>query len=81
MARQTSLSMESFGQEHWSGLPFSSPGDLPDSGTELRSPVLQVDSLPSEPPDLTTKISFIRQHFTSRYPFLHSLLKLKSQVE
>ena len=37
-------------QEYWSGLPFSSPGDLPDPGTEPRSPALQADTLPSEPP-------------------------------
>ena len=30
------------------GLPFSSPGDLPDPGIEPESPPLQVDSLPSE---------------------------------
>ena len=37
-------------QEYWSGLPFSSPGDLPGSGIELRSPALQADALTSEPP-------------------------------
>ena len=37
-------------QEHWSGLPIPSPEDLPDSGIEPRSPALQVDSSPSEPP-------------------------------
>ena len=36
-------------QEHWSGLPFPSPGDLPNPGIELRSPALQADALPSEP--------------------------------
>ena len=36
--------------EYWIGLPFPSPGDLPDSGTELASPALQAVSLPSEPP-------------------------------
>ena len=35
-------------QEHWSGLPFPSPGDLPGPGMEARSPALQADSLPSE---------------------------------
>ena len=34
-------------QEYWSGLPFPSPGDLPDPGIEPRSPVLQADSSPS----------------------------------
>ena len=37
-------------QESWSGLPFLSPGDLPDPGIEPRSPILQADALPSEPP-------------------------------
>ena len=35
-------------QEYWSGLPFPSPGDLPDLGTEPKSPALQADSLPTE---------------------------------
>ena len=37
-------------QEYWSGLPCPPPGDLPSPGLEPRSPALQVDSLPSEPP-------------------------------
>ena len=37
-------------REYWTGLPFPSPGDLPDSGIKPRSPALQADSLPSEPP-------------------------------
>ena len=37
-------------QEYWSGLPCPSPGDLPNPGIEPRSPALQADSLPSEPP-------------------------------
>ena len=32
-------------------LPFPSPGNLPNPGIELRSPALQADSLPSEPPE------------------------------
>ena len=43
-------SMKFSRQESWSGLPFPSPGDLPDTGIEPGSPALQVDSLPSEPP-------------------------------
>ena len=35
-------------QEYWSGLPFPSPGDLPNSGIEPRPPTLQADSLPTE---------------------------------
>ena len=37
-------------QEYWSGLPCPPPGDLPNPGIEPRSPALQVDSLPIEPP-------------------------------
>ena len=37
-------------QEYWSGLPFPSPGDLPDPGIKLESPAFQADALPSEPP-------------------------------
>ena len=41
--------MEFSRPEYWSGWPFPSPGDLPNPGTEPRSPSLQVDSLPAEP--------------------------------
>jgi len=37
-------------QKYWSGLPFQFPEALPDPGIELRSPALQADSVPSEPP-------------------------------
>ena len=37
-------------QECWSGLPFPSPGDLPNPGIEPGSPALQADALLSEPP-------------------------------
>ena len=37
-------------QEYWSGLPFPSPGDLPDPGIKPRSPTLRAGALPSEPP-------------------------------
>ena len=50
MARQASLSMGFSRQEYWSGLPFPSPGDLPDPGIKPRSCMLQMDSLPREPP-------------------------------
>ena len=42
------LSMGFSRQEYWSGLPFPSPGDLPDPGIEPRSPALQADSLPTD---------------------------------
>ena len=50
MTEYTPLLMEFSRQEYRSGLPFLSPGDLPNSGMEPRPPVLQADSLPSEPP-------------------------------
>ena len=50
VAYQTPPSMEFSRQEYWSGLPFPSPGDLPDPGIKSGSPALQADPLPSEPP-------------------------------
>ena len=41
-------------QEYWSGLPFLSPGDLPNPGIEPRSPALEADTLPTEPPGKPT---------------------------
>ena len=49
-AYKAPLSMEFSRQEYWSGLSFSSPGDLSDPRLEPRSPALQADALPSEPP-------------------------------
>ena len=52
VACQAVLSMGFPSQEYWSGLPFSSQGDLPDPGIEpmsVMSPVLQTDPLPLEP--------------------------------
>ena len=49
VACQAPLSMEFSRQEYWSGLPFPSPGDLPDPGIEPGSPTLRADALPSEP--------------------------------
>ena len=50
VAYQAPLSMGFSRQEYWSGLPFPSPGDLPDPGIEPRSTTLQADALTSEPP-------------------------------
>ena len=48
VAYKAPLSMGFSRQEYWSGLPFPSPGELPDPGTEPRSPALQADTLPTE---------------------------------
>ena len=50
VAYQAPPSMGFSRQEYWSGLPFPSPGDLPDPGIEPRSPALEADALTSEPP-------------------------------
>ena len=50
VAHQAPLSMGFSRQEYWSGLPFPSPGDLPDPGIERRSPALRAYALISEPP-------------------------------
>ena len=51
VACQAPPSMGFSRQECWSGLPFPSPGDLPDPGIEPGSPALQAVALPSEPPE------------------------------
>ena len=50
VAFQIPLSMEFLRQEYWSGLPFSSPGNLPDPGVELRTPELAGGLFTTESP-------------------------------
>ena len=50
VAYQAPSSMGFSRQEYWSGLPFPSPGDLPEPGIEPWSPAFQADALTSEPP-------------------------------
>ena len=50
VALQAPLSMGCPRQEYWRGLPFPTPGDLPNPGIEPKSPALQADSLLTEPP-------------------------------
>ena len=66
VAFQAPLSMRFSRQEYWSELPFPSPGDLPDRGIKPGSPVLQADSLPSEPPG--------KQCYTVLFPFSQTSL-------
>ena len=58
VAHQASPSMGFSRKEYWSGLPFPSPGDLPDPGIKPRSPTLQADALTSALPGkpLNTRI-------------------------
>ena len=50
IAYQAPPSMGFSRKDYWSGLPFPSPGNLPNPGIEPRSPTLQADALSSEPP-------------------------------
>ena len=56
VAHQTRLSMEFSRQEYWRGLPFPTPGNLPDPGIKPGSPAWQADSSPSEPPGKPNEI-------------------------
>ena len=56
-------------QEYWSGLPFPSPGDLPNPGIEPGSPALQADALPSELPGKPQIMKKILVAFT--FPRVH----------
>jgi len=55
IAYQASPSLGFSRQEYWSGLPFPSPGDLPNSGIKPGSPTLEADALTSEPPGKPTR--------------------------
>ena len=61
-AGQAPLSMGSPEKEYWCGLPFPSPGDIPDPGIEPTSPALQLGSLPQShqgnPSSRVTTINF-----------------------
>ena len=65
VAYQASLSTGFSRHEYWSGLPFPSPGDLPDPGIEPRSPALEAEALTSEPPG---KPSFLIFFYNMVYP-------------
>ena len=66
IALQAPLSVGCSRQEYWSGLPFPSPGDLPDSGIEPGSPALQADSSLSEPSGKPPSIQFSSVQLLSR---------------
>ena len=65
VAYQAPLSMGFSRSEYWSGLPFPSPGDLPDPGVKPMSPALQADALLSEPP-FVGKVIFLLFNMLSR---------------
>ena len=73
-AHQAPLSIGFSREEYWSGLPFSPPADLPNPGTEPRSPTLQAGSLPPEPPGKSNFIistDFRKQEIKFLSPIFH----------
>ena len=76
-------------QECWRGVPFPSPGDLPDPGIKPGSPALEADALTSEPPGefsiptdlvgMTIQRALFRNLFFSWFGLLHALLNVISQ--
>ena len=71
--------MEFSRQEYWSGLPFSSPGDLSDPGKEPGSPTFQVDSLWAEPPGKSL-INSKSCHQWCKAPLISYLLLFSAHV-
>ena len=61
VAHQAPPSMGLSRQEYWSGLPFPSPGGLPDPGIEPGSPASQSNELPSEPPGKPIQYNILPQ--------------------
>ena len=59
VARQAPLSMGFPRQEYWSGLPFPSPGDLPDPGIKSMSPALAGRFFTTEPPGKPRSINWL----------------------
>ena len=67
VAYQAPTSMEFSRQEYCSGLPFPSPGVLPDPGIHPRSPTLRADALPSEPPGKPSRRLIVYFIYSSLY--------------
>ena len=71
---QASLSMGFSRPDHWSGLPFPSPGDLPNPGIEPWSPALQADSLPTELPGNSPPWNMGELHFEARDGYFNRVM-------
>ena len=70
IVHQALLSMEVFRQEYWRGLPFPTPGDLPDPGIKpmsLASPALAGESLTTAPPRKIKPFFSSQQNFSFFY--------------
>ena len=77
---QAPLSIEFFRQEYWSGLPFPSPGDLLDPGTEPRPLALQADSSLSEPPGKPVTLQLTLKQFNNRHVYILNMKREKEHV-
>ena len=76
VALQARLSLEVSRQEYWSGLPFPSPGDLPEPGIELALPVLQADFYPLShrgSPIYPCCYEFSKNHENHYFPSINNL--------
>ena len=73
MTPWTIQSMEFSRSEYWSGYPLPSPGDLPNSGIEPRSPALQADSLPAESQEKLIQYKIVYYFITVNG--MHTVLK------
>ena len=80
VAHQAPQSMGFSRQEYWSGLPFPSPGDLPNPGIEPKSPTLQADALTSELPGKPQMYSIAKNKFTKEI-YVISLKEIKCQYK
>ena len=85
LTRESPLSMGFSRQEYGSGLPFPSPGDLPNPRIEPKSPALKADSLPSEPPGNkypNTKLKVKKKNISSslNQNMVHQQGKLDEQI-
>ena len=67
VALQAPLSMAFSRQEYWSGLPFPSPGDLPNPGIKPVSPALAGKFFTTEPPEKPKEVymSLFNQHINT----------------
>ena len=76
IACQAPLSMGFPRQEYWSGLPFPSPGDLPDSGFELAAPALQADSSPLSQQEVPNSMDKLEQRAQENFVLFSFLFKI-----
>ena len=80
IAHQVPLSMGFLRQDYWNGLPFPSPGDLPEPGIKSTAPALGGKFFTTEPPGKTTTHLQVLFFFFNLYSNLHQILLAHSSV-